>query len=80
MEVAIERKGYTTIEGGFIPVYRLIVLLQGIKLELKGMKLSKGASCYSIIKKEIGLRGSMQSVHDQFEQIVEDTKREVLGE
>ena len=50
-------------------MYRQRVLLKGLKLELIGMKLSRGQSCYSIIKKEYGLKGNKQSVFDQFKAI-----------
>lgn len=49
-----------------IDLYRERVLLKGLKLELIGMKLSRGQSCYSIIKKEYGLKGNKQVVYDQF--------------
>ena len=44
--------------------YRLKVLLKGLKLEILGMK-KRGSSCYSIIKKEFGLKGNKQKVYDQ---------------
>ena len=46
--------------------YRQRVLLKGLEAELRGMKLSRGRSCYSIIKEEFGLKGSKQKVYDQF--------------
>jgi hypothetical protein len=52
-----------------IDMYRQRVLLKGLKLELIGMKLSRGKSCYSIIKKEYGLKGNKQAVYDQFKAI-----------
>lgn len=49
-----------------IETYRQRVLLKGLEAELRGMKLSRGRSCYSIIKEEFGLKGSKQKVYDQF--------------
>ena len=49
-----------------IKTYRQRVLLKGLEAELRGMKLSRGRSCYSIIKEEFGLKGSKQKVYDQF--------------
>mgnify|MGYP005684034721 FL=1 len=49
-----------------IEAYRQRVLLKGLEAELRGMKLSRGRSCYSIIKEEFGLKGSKQKVYDQF--------------
>jgi len=51
--------------------YRLIVLKQGLKLEMLGMRVSKGKSCYSIIKEEFKLIGSRQNVYNQYVEILE---------
>jgi len=51
--------------------YRLIVLKQGLKLEMLGMRVSKGKSCYSIIKEEVKLIGSRQNVYNQYVEILE---------
>jgi len=48
-----------------IDTYRLLTLRQALKLEILGLKMSRGASAYSIIKKELGLKGSKQSVFNQ---------------
>jgi hypothetical protein len=60
----------TTITGPQIPEFRKRVLYRGLKLELTGMRLSRGRSCYSIIKDEFNLKGSRQSVLDQFEKLI----------
>lgn len=60
----------TILTGDQIPEFRKRVLLRGLKLELKGMKLSRGRSCYSIIKSEFNLKGSRQSVFDQFSELI----------
>lgn len=60
----------TMLTGDQIPEFRKRVLLRGLKLELKGMKLSRGRSCYSIIKSEFNLKGSRQSVFDQFSELI----------
>ena len=49
-----------------IKTYRQRVLLKGLEAELIGMKLSRGRSCYCIIKEEFDLKGSKQKVYDQF--------------
>lgn len=54
--------------------FRLLTLRQGLKLELKGMKMSRGRSAYSTIKTEFNLKGNKQSVLDQFSKILEDRK------
>ena len=54
-----------------IEAFRFKTLLRGLKLELAGMKMSRGRSCYSIIKEEFNLKGSKQKVYDQFKQLTE---------
>ena len=54
-----------------IEAFRFKALLRGLKLELVGMKMSRGRSCYSIIKEEFNLKGSKQKVYDQFKQLTE---------
>lgn len=55
-----------------IEAFRLRTLLKGLKLETLGMKMSRGASCYSIIKQDFGLKGSKQKVYDQFKQLLQE--------
>ena len=59
-------------------MYRQRVLLKGLKLELIGMKLSRGRTCYSIIKQEYGLKGNKQSVYDQFKAISDASFKEMV--
>jgi hypothetical protein len=35
------------------------------------LKMSRGRSCYSIVKEEFELKGSKQKVYDQFKQLIE---------
>ena len=51
--------------------YRLIVLKQGLRLEMLGMKHSSGKSCYAIIKDEFKLIGSRENVYNQYVEILE---------
>jgi len=53
-----------------IQAFRARVLLRGLKLETLGMT-KRGASCYSIIKQEYGLKGSKQKVYDQFKNMLD---------
>jgi len=66
----------TILTGDQIPEFRKRVLLRGLKLELKGMKLSRGRSCYSIIKNEFNLKGSRQSVFDQISELINGDSNE----
>ena len=51
--------------------YRLIVLKQGLKLEMLGMRASRGKSCYSMIKEEFKLIGNKKNVYNQYVEILE---------
>ncbi len=53
-----------------IQAYRLLVLRSGLKLEIKGIRMSRGKSVYGIIKQEFKLKGSRDSVLAQFEEIL----------
>jgi hypothetical protein len=54
-----------------IEAFRYKTLLRGLRLELNGLKMSRGRSCYSIVKEEFDLKGSKQKVYDQFKQLIE---------
>lgn len=53
-----------------IAIYRLMVLRSGLKLEIKGMKVKGGKSCYSVIRSEFGLKGDRASVLEQLDAII----------
>ena len=55
-----------------IEMVRYLTMWSGLKLEVKGMRLTRGVSCYKMIKDTFGLKGSKQKVLDQFEAILED--------
>jgi uncharacterized protein (DUF2141 family) len=48
-----------------INAFRLRTLARGLKMEIHGLKMSRGQSCYSIVKSEFGFKGNKQSVLDQ---------------
>ena len=56
-----------------IEMYRLLTMYQMLKLETKGMKHSRG-SVYAMIKKEFGLKGTKQSVLEQFGKLIGKTQ------
>jgi hypothetical protein len=65
------------ITGKDIPLFRLKMILLGLKSEMRGMRLtSKGRSCYAIAKSEFGLKGSKASVYAQFAEIVENAMKQ----
>ena len=54
-----------------IEAFRQRTLLRGLQGEIMGLRLSRGRSCYSIIKEEFGLTGSKQKVYDQFKKLLQ---------
>ena len=48
-----------------IAYYRLLTLRQGLEMEIKGFRLCRGRTCYSIVKKEFGFKGSKKKVLQQ---------------
>jgi len=50
-----------------IAAARLITLYHGLKLEATtGMRLTRGRSCYAIVKEEFGLKGNKAKVYEAF--------------
>ena len=69
--------GGTMITGESIMHYRLLTLIQGLKAEIRGMRLtSKGRTCYAIIKSEYGFKGNKEKVLTQVEQLMATIKEE----
>ena len=65
------------ITGESIPHYKLLLLIQGLKAELKGFRLtSKGRTCYSLLKSNYGLKGNRESVLAQSQDIMANIKKE----
>jgi hypothetical protein len=52
-----------------IATFRLLTLRQMLKLEMLGMT-RRGRTAYSIIKEELGFKGSKQSVFDQLSELL----------
>ena len=61
-----------------IEMFRYKTLLRGLRLETQGLQMSRGRSCYSIIKQEFGLKGSKQKVYDQFKLMLEQVDERAL--
>ena len=74
MTITATRGGGIVIEGKeSINLYRVMALEKMLKLELMGMKHSRG-SVFAVVKSEYGLKGNKQKVYDQFKEIVEKAK------
>ena len=57
-----------------VSLFRMITLANGLKMEIKGMRMTRGRTCYAIIKEEFGLRGRKTRVLEQFLPLVEEAK------
>ena len=63
-----------------IELWQMLVLRSSLKLEMLGLKMSRGKTAYSAIKKEYNLKGSKQRVWDTFKLMIETIKQEQKGE
>jgi hypothetical protein len=73
----VESNGGFTITGDSIQHYRLLTMIQGLKAEIKGMRLtSKGSTCYAMLKKQFDLKGNKVKVLAQAEEIMAMIKEE----
>jgi len=71
MTVETFEDGGYVITGDSIPIYRLLMLRQALRMEMKGLRVSSHSpTAYSIIKKEFGLKGSKAKVLAAFEAIL----------
>ena len=52
----------TTLTGQQIDDARRLALRQMLKLEIRGLSRSKGASAYSVLKKDYGYKGTRESI------------------
>ena len=62
-----------------IDLYRMLVLEKMLRLELLGIKMGRGKTAYSAIKKEYNLKGNKQKVWDTFKLMIETIKQEQKG-
>ena len=58
-----------------IALYQMLVLRSALKLEMRGLKMSRGRTAYSAIKQMFNIKGSRQKVLDTFNEIIETTKQ-----
>lgn len=56
-----------------VALFRLMSLEKMLKLELMGLKHSRG-SVSAVVKKEFNLKGDKQKVYEQFQEIVKKAK------
>lgn len=67
-------KGAIVITGPNIHRARFITMVKGLELELQGMRLARGRTCYAMLKEELGLKGSRIKVLEQCRKIAEQMK------
>ena len=60
-----------------IQMARYLTMRSGLKLEIQGLRLTRGVSCYKLIKDTFGLKGNKQKVLDQFEDLLREAGVEV---
>jgi hypothetical protein len=66
--MAIENNnGSIIVTGEHIQVYRLLALYHALKLECKGLKMSKGLSALAAIKRTTGLTGTRATMLPKYE-------------
>ena len=67
--------GSISITGDDIQIYRLLTIRQGLKLEINGMRLTRGGStCYSIARREFGFKGNRAKVLAQLNDYIDAVK------
>jgi len=67
-------KGLALTEPWQIDLFRMKTLAKGLELEIKGMKMSRGRSAYSIVKEEYGLKGNRTTVLEKLNALYEAEK------
>jgi len=77
MPITQNPHGSIMITGDSIMDYRYMTLVVGLRSELKGMRLTnKGSTCYAILKREYGFKGSKAKVLIQAEARLEQVKKD----
>lgn len=57
------QKSAAVVEGAGIELFRMATIIQGMKLEMLGMRLTaKAPSVFTIARREFGLRGSKAQI------------------
>lgn len=70
--------GATCITGEGIKLYRAAMILSGLKLQKKGIRLTRNApACSTIVRSEFGFRGNLDAQIEQMEAYVQVLKQSV---
>ena len=63
-----------------IALYQMLVLRSALKLEMVGIKMSRGKTAYSAIKHLFNIKGNRQKVLDIFNDIIEVQQKGEINE
>ena len=63
-----------------IALYQMLVLRSALKLEMVGLKMSKGRTAYSAIKQMFSIKGNRQKVLNIFNEIIEVQQKGEINE
>ena len=63
-----------------IALYQMLVLRSALKLEMVGIKMSRGKTAYSAIKHLFNIKGNRQKVLDIFNEIIEVQQKGEINE
>ena len=63
-----------------IELWQMLVLRSALKLEMLGLKMSRGKTAYSAIKQMFSLNGNRQKVLDIFNEIIEQQQKGEINE
>ncbi len=66
--------GAMIITGEHVALYRLMTLRSGLRLEIQGLRMSRGRTCYAIVKSELGFKGNKARVLTQLDAHIETWK------
>jgi hypothetical protein len=75
-----EEKQAIVLTGGQIPIARLMTLRAGLKLEASGIRMSRGPSALSILKKEFKWKGNREKILKNLNAVIEEMKNDLKSE
>jgi len=55
-----------------IQMARYLTMRSGLKLEIQGLRLTRGVNCYKMVKDTFGFKGSKQKVLDQLDNFLRE--------
>jgi hypothetical protein len=70
------KSGCTVVTGTHINLFSMLSQRGALRLEIMGLKMSRGISVYAIVKKQHGFTGNKQKVLEQLEAKIEQFKAE----